>query len=161
MTDNLPALRETDPKQILLRYLSDESTKDIAASYGVTRQALGQYLLETAQKEWQSAQVARAMARKEGAEDNLDSIGEQIKAADREGRERLQLSLAHAREQLKAAQWDLERVCRRIYGQDQPPAGVNAVQININLRREDATTQRTTVNNGDSDSQQESKALIG
>jgi hypothetical protein len=45
------------------------------------------------------------------------------------------LSLSRARERLKAAQWDLERVCRRIYGQDAPPQGVNAVQININLKR--------------------------
>ena len=38
--------------------------------------------------------------------------------------------------QLRAAQWDLERVCRRIYGQDAPPAGSAAVQININLRNQ-------------------------
>ena len=48
------------------------------------------------------------------------------------------LSLARARERVRAAQWELERTCRRIYGQDQPPAGVNAVQININLRRDQA-----------------------
>ena len=49
------------------------------------------------------------------------------------------LDITRARERLRAAQWDLERVCRRIYGQDAPPAGVNAVQININLRSERAT----------------------
>jgi hypothetical protein len=39
---------------------------------------------------------------------------------------------------LRSAQWDLERVCRRIYGQDVAQVS-QAVQININLRREHAT----------------------
>jgi predicted DNA-binding protein YlxM (UPF0122 family) len=125
MSSNLPALRDTDPKLILQRYLSDETTKEIAASYGVTRQALGQYLLKVAESEWKEAQVARALARKESAEDDLEDAE---KTPD-------MLSLSRARERLKAAQWDLERVCRRIYGQDAPPQGVNAVQININLKR--------------------------
>jgi hypothetical protein len=123
--NNLPILRDTDPKLILQRYLSDETTKEIAASYGVTRQALGQYLLKVAESEWKEAQVARALARKESAEDDLEDAE---KTPD-------MLSLSRARERLKAAQWDLERVCRRIYGQDAPPQGVNAVQININLNR--------------------------
>lgn len=101
-----------DPKQILLRYLSNESTETIAACYNVTRQALGQYLLRHAEEDWKEAQVARAIARKEKAEDDLELADDPLK-------------LAKARELLKAAQWDLERVCRRIYGQEQ--------NININL----------------------------
>lgn len=123
----LVTLRKTDPKLILARYLSDESTQQIAASYGVTRQALGQYLLKTAEDEWRSAQVARAIARKEAAEDELEDAK---KTPD-------SLSLARTREKLKAAQWDLERVCRRIYGQDQPPNAAPQVAIQINLRREE------------------------
>jgi len=125
MMASLPALRDADPKTILQRYLSDESTKDIAASYGITRQALGQFLLKHAEEEWKDAQVARALARKEQAEDEIERAGDA-------------LSLARARELLKAAQWDLERVCRRIYGQDAPTAA-QAVQVIINLRREGAT----------------------
>ena len=128
MTANLPALREADPKDILKRYLSDESTKAIAASYGVTRQALGQYLLKNAEQEWRDAQVARAIARKESAEDDLETAHDA-------------LSLARARERLRAAQWDLERVCRRIYGQD-APVTAQAVQININLRRDAQTDEK-------------------
>jgi hypothetical protein len=94
-----------EPKTILLRYLSDESTSVIAADYGVTRQALGQYLLRHAEEDWKEAQVARAIARKEKAEDSIESAEDP-------------LQLAKARELLKAAQWDLERVCKRIYGQD-------------------------------------------
>ena len=133
MTQNLPALRDTDPKALIHRYLSDESTKDIAASYGVTRQALGQYLLKTAESEWKDAQVARAIARKESAEDDLDAISARINNADREERERLQLTLSLARERLKAAQWDLERVCRRIYGQDVPQDSSGRLSITLNI----------------------------
>ena len=120
----LVPLKDADPKTVLQRYLSDESTKDIAESYGVTRQALNQFLIRTAEQEWKDAQVARAIARKESAEDDLDNAESTPDA----------LALSRTRERLKAAQWDLERVCRRIYGQDAPPAGANAVQININLR---------------------------
>lgn len=138
MTQNLPALRDADPKAILARYLSDESTKDIAASYGVTRQALGQYLLKTAESEWKEAQVSRAIARREAEIDRLDAIQTAVKNANQEERSRLKISLACAEKSLAAAQWDLERVCRRIYGQD-APAAAQAVQVVINLRREGAT----------------------
>ena len=135
----LKPLVGVDPKDIIQRYLSDESTKDIAASYGVTRQALGKFLLQSSESEWKEAQVARAIARKESAEDDLEAITiAKINAADKEERERLALTVSLARERLKSAQWDLERVCRRIYGQD-APAAAQAVQVVINLRRENAT----------------------
>jgi hypothetical protein len=139
MTTNLPALRETDPKLILQRYLSDESTKDIAASFGVTRQALGKYLLSVAESEWREAQVARAIARKESAEDNLDAIETKIEGADKDERDRLTLRVSLARERLKSAQWDLERVCRRIYGQDVTPDQLGRVSITLNIGGKDAT----------------------
>jgi hypothetical protein len=139
MANNLPALRDTDPKLILQRYLSDESTKDIAASYGVTRQALGKYLLSVAESEWREAQVARAIARKESAEDNLDAIETKIEGADKDERDRLTLRVSLARERLKSAQWDLERVCRRIYGQDVTPDQLGRVSITLNIGGKDAT----------------------
>lgn len=105
-------LAGADPKEVLQRYLSDESTSVIAADYGVTRQALGQFLLKHAEEDWKEAQVARAIARKEKAEDAIETAQDP-------------LELAKARELLKSAQWDLERVCRRIYGQDQ--------NINVNI----------------------------
>jgi hypothetical protein len=130
---NLPSLRDQDPKTILARYLSDESTKDIAKCYGVTRQALGQYLLKHAESEWKEAQVARAIARKEQAEDDMESIGLRIEGADKDGRDRLTLTLSLARERLKSAQWDLERVCRRIYGQDVSPDQLGRISITLNI----------------------------
>ena len=73
-------------------------------------------------KEISDAQVIKAMKRKEDAEDLMER-------ADNA------LDLTRAREQLRSAQWDLERVCRRIYGQDAPPNAGAGVNININLRR--------------------------
>jgi predicted transcriptional regulator len=139
MPKNLPALRDQDPKTILARYLSDESTKDIAKCYGVTRQALGQYLLKHAESEWKEAQVARAIARKEQAEDDMESIGLRIEGADKDERDRLTLTLSLARERLKAAQWDLERVCRRIYGQDVSPDQLGRISITLNIGGAGAT----------------------
>lgn len=111
-----------DPKDILLRYLSDESTEVIAKDYGVTRQCLGQYLLRHAEEDWKEAQVARAIARKEKAEDAIETADDPLK-------------LAKARELLKAAQWDLERVCKRIYGQDYNVNLNVSVDLGDRLRR--------------------------
>jgi hypothetical protein len=133
---NLPVLREADPKTILARYLSDESTKVIAASYGVTRQALGQYLLRTVEEEWKDAQVARALARKEEAEDEYERIRTELRPEDGGQAADVDISLARmklAEKSLKAAQWDLERVCKRIYGQDTPVDTGRKVSITLNL----------------------------
>ena len=123
----LNPLKTANAQDVLTRVLNEESTKDIAASYGVTRSALNYWLIEHCDTEWKAAQVVRALKRKEDSEDEMDTAQDA-------------LTLARAEKRLRAAQWDLERVCRRIYGQDAPPAGTNAVQININLRGNGATS---------------------
>lgn len=123
-------LAGTDPKVLLARYLTDESTKDIAASYKVTRQALCAYLVRHAEEAWKDAQVARALARKEKAEDDLEV------AAD-------PLALARARELLKAAQWDLERTCRRIYGEDKQSVTPVTPILNITISQEGSEVPRS------------------
>ena len=100
---NEGALATVEPQTIIARYLQGELTEDIAKSYGVTRQGLGYHLRKTAEEEWKEAQIILAIERKDKAEEALES------AADA-------LSLARAREQLRSAQWDLERVLKRIYG---------------------------------------------
>jgi transposase len=130
----LAPLKDADVGDVLTRVLNEESTKDIAKSFGVTRSALNQWLLAYAEKDWKTVQVIRAHKRKDEAEEEIET------ATDA-------LSLARAREKLRAAQWDLERVCRRIYGQD-APASAQAVQINISLRGDSAT--KGVVIDGDS-----------
>jgi hypothetical protein len=102
---NLPVLKDLNPDDILKRYLADERSADIAQTLGVSRSALNQWLLKNCEEDWKDAQIARALTRKESAEDAMES------ATDA-------LQLAKARELLKSAQWELERVCRRIYGED-------------------------------------------
>jgi len=121
----LAPLKDVDPKLVLERYLAGETGPDIAKSLGVTKQALSFWLLTKAEDDWRASQLVKAIDRKDRADQMLES-------ADNP------LDLTRAREMLRSAQWDLERVCRRIYGQD-VPAVSQAVQININLRRQGAT----------------------
>ena len=119
---NMGRLEGLDAKSVLRRYLSDESTLDIAGSYGVTRQALNLFLLKHAEEDWKDAQVGRALARKEKAEDAIDQATDP-------------LQLARGREMLKSAQWDLERVCRRIYGQELNVNHTISADLGDRLRR--------------------------
>lgn len=130
-------LAGVNTQDVLARYLSNESTETIARDYGATRQALAQYLVKHAEEDWKTAQMARAVGRKERAEDRLSELQALVSDDDKViDAARVSLSLACAREELKAAQWDLERVCKRIYGQDQPLNDVLAgLVINIGLRR--------------------------
>jgi len=118
-------LAKVDPNVLLTRYMNGESGVDIARSFGVTRQALSLYMLRHAEDQWRDVQVAKALTRLEQAEDAMEGAPDM-------------LALSRAREQARSAQWQLERLCRRIYGQDVPQS-VAAVQVNINLRRESAT----------------------
>ena len=106
-------LANVDHASILQRYLKDEKASSIAASLGVHLSALHQFLLTHHEEEWKTAQVARSLTQWEMAKEALG------KAHD-------QLSLARAREELKSAQWDLERLLTRIFGQK--PV---AVQVNV------------------------------
>jgi transposase-like protein len=112
-----------DVSPIIQRYLSDETSLQIAQSHGITVQALSDWLLRHHQEEWQRAQVARAIALRDKAEDRLET------AADA-------LELARAREQLKSAQWQLEKLCRRLFGQDQPPS-TPTMHISIGIARQE------------------------
>ena len=123
-----PVLVSVDPNHILQRYLNGETGPQIAESYGVTRQALSLHMLKHAEEQWRDVQVAAALARKERAEELMESAPDM-------------LELSRARELSRSAQWELERTCRRIYGQDTVPAAA-LVQININLRRNAAIEEK-------------------
>jgi predicted transcriptional regulator len=122
----LNPLKDVKPEDILARYLKEETSTQIAKSLGVTKAALSYYMLKYAESEWKDAQVVKAMQRKEEAEDLMER-------ADNP------LDLTRAREKLKSAQWDLERVCRRIYGQDVSPDQLGRISITLNIGGESAT----------------------
>ena len=91
---------------ILERYITGSTSSEIAHDLGVTRQGLAWWMRKHAEEDWKEAQVIQAVERKEQAQIELDSAPDA-------------LSLARARESLRSAQWDLERVCSRIFGPKQ------------------------------------------
>ena len=96
-------LANLNVQPILERYIAGATSTEIAKDLGVTRQGLAWWMRKHAEEDWKEAQVIQAVERKEKAESELES------ATDA-------LSLARGREQLRSAQWDLERVCSRIFG---------------------------------------------
>ena len=107
-----------DINQILTRYLNGETSTQIAKSLNCTRQGLGYFLRENAEEDWKNAQVIQAIERKEQAEDELGNANDS-------------LSLARARERLRSAQWELERVCNRIFGQKQEVSMTVDIRIQV------------------------------
>jgi hypothetical protein len=95
-----------DYLSIVQRYIHGERTVDIASSLNVHRTALNYHLLRHCENEWKDAQVAIGITDLQQAEEDLET------AADA-------LALARAREQLRGAQWRLERLCSRLYGPKQ------------------------------------------
>lgn len=111
---------------VLARALNDEKLEDIAEDLGVSRTSINQALLTHTEDQWKSVQTARALTELQSAENEL------ISAPDI-------LTVSRARERLRSAQWQLERLHRRLFGTDQPVSGGNAVQINIGIVRSTAT----------------------
>lgn len=89
--------------QILAHYRQGLTGEQIARLMGVTPEAIYMYLLRHCRDAWQDHQAARSLTRLERATERLESAEDAI-------------ALGRAREEIKAAQWALERVCRRIYG---------------------------------------------
>lgn len=102
---------DLNPHEVLQKYLSEQTTSQIAKSYGIKRKSLVAWLRTTVPNEWKQVQITRAFIRKDDAESDLED-GMVEGTLD-------PLSLACARELLKAGQWDLERLDSGNYGQKQ------------------------------------------
>ena len=133
------ALKEADRNTLLdallSHYEAGASIYDLAEKLGVSNTTIYRQLVKHRTEDWKEVSAARYQSIIERCEG-------QIKNADSA------LAVTRAREELANARWMLERLQRRIYGQDAPPAGVNAVQININLRGSGATKQDNEDNSG-------------
>lgn len=79
---------------VLERYLTEQTTGQIAGEFGLSRKALVKWLRQVKPKEWKEVQLLRAHCRLDDGEDGIE------RACD-------PLSLARAREQIKAAQFRL------------------------------------------------------
>ena len=83
------------PAEVLKRYMTEETTSQIAASYGVKRKSLVAWLRQVAPAEWKAVQIVRAHDRKEIGNEQLEVASDA-------------LSLARAREIVRSAQWELQ-----------------------------------------------------
>lgn len=110
------------------RYGAGTSVYVIANDLGVEHTTLYRHLVKHRESEWRDAKVSRALAELEESEEALKTAPDA-------------LALSRARERCRAAQWQLERLMRRIYGQD-APTSAQAVQINISLRRDADSPRR-------------------
>jgi transposase len=134
---HLPAEQRTQiAAEILQAYQQGEEVADLAPNYGVSDVTLYALLIREHEDAWKEAQRARALARSERVNTELARLRTEAQTAPDA------LSLARTREQIRiaeanqrSAQWELERVYRRIYGQDAGAHAGAAVNININLRR--------------------------
>ena len=116
------ALANVDPASIIARYLADETMPEVAKSLGVHRSGLNHFLLRTCPDQWRDAQVARAVTAFDNAKTDLAS-------ADNA------LDLARAREQLRTAQWELERLLKRLYGPSAELTGKDGGPLQIEVVR--------------------------
>lgn len=107
---------------IIERVVDGENLPDIAAEIGVTRHRIYQLMAEHAEEAWKSAQIARALMNLDNAELQLEGAATMVEVAACTAR-------------VKSAQWQLERLHRRLFAQEQA-AAAQAVQINISIERE-------------------------
>jgi hypothetical protein len=112
MMQAIPA--DLDPKYVLDLYLQHPTTSGIAAQLGVRRSSLTLWLRERCPEDWRNVQIARALIRKEDADEGLETS-------------KSHLQLARAREMLRSGQWDLERLDSANYGQKQEVTHKGAV----------------------------------
>lgn len=93
-----------DPDQVLEQYLNAQTTSHIAKALGIKRKSLVRWLREVRPDKWKQVQIIRALIRKEDADEGAEGA-------------RDALSLARARDMLRSAQFDLERLDHASYGQ--------------------------------------------
>lgn len=116
------AERQERLRTVIERFINDEKLADIAQSLNISHSALNMALLEYAEDDWRRAQIARALTKLELATDEREQASDV-------------LSLARARDAEKSAQWQLERLLRRLYGQEAPASTAQVVvMIGSDLR---------------------------
>lgn len=106
----------------ITRYLNGDDATAIADHYSITRQRLYQVMSETDPEGWRQAQAARALA-------EFDRTYEAMRDASDP------LSLARAREMHKSAQWVMERLLRKLYGDTKQDD--KSISITVNVQRQD------------------------
>jgi len=135
---NVPAeRREQIARELLTGYAQGREVAEMAKDYGVSDVTAYALLIRDHETEWKQAQEGRAVAKRDRATKDLLDLREQLWEAEKAHDA---LSLARIREQVrlaeiqaKRAEWELERVFRRIYGEEKDASDASRIAININL----------------------------
>jgi hypothetical protein len=118
---NIPAHRRAAiADAVLKRYIAGEQVAAMASEYKTSDVTIYALLLRERERDWADIQTARALARLERFQEQLET------AADG-------LSLARCRELVRSAQWELERLLSRLYGQKQEVTHTAVPVLNITL----------------------------
>jgi hypothetical protein len=116
--------------QVLDRYIAGEQVAAMAVEYETSDVTLYALLLREHESDWKDIQEARALARLERSQNALRSAPDA-------------LSLARSREEVRSAQWELERLCRRLYGEDRSQVQVQVSPVLVISVAGEQQTQRT------------------
>jgi len=123
----------------------DETLVNVAKHYGISYGLLVTALLEYAEEDWKRLQIARAHNAVNKAATKRANISAQLdewQEMEKNGEKtpETQLTYARIREQLRlaehderSAQWHLERLQRRIYGQEAQADNAGRVSITLNI----------------------------
>lgn len=139
--------------EIFRRYERGEMLVDIAKSLEMSERTLYRRLLEHPDK-WKAAQTAVALQRYEVAKERhqksvqeLEALKRQLDeegindAAARNWRLAHVVAIERACERLlNRAEWELERVADRLYGQQKQQVNAVPVQINIGIAKDQSVT---------------------
>jgi hypothetical protein len=149
---SLPAeQRQQIALEVLQAYSQGEEVADLAPNYGVSDVTLYALLIRDHEAAWVDAQRSRAVSKRDRTSRDLEELRAQLRSATQEtedGRKTPHdmLSLARIKEQVKLAEiqakraeWELERVFKRIYGQDVQADQAGRVSITLNIGGEGAT----------------------
>lgn len=104
LKDMTPERRLEIANSVLERYMHGAQIAEIAKEYQTSDVTIYALLLREHEQDWADVQRARALARLESGMKSLEDAPDA-------------LSLGRARELVKSAQWELERLLDRLYGQ--------------------------------------------
>jgi hypothetical protein len=137
-----PERRAQIAQEVLSAYEEGREIAEVAPNYDCSDVTLYALLIRDHEEQWKQAQVSRAVAKSARIAKDLDELRTQLRSAKQEGTEtphdslslaRIQHQIRLAEVQAKRAEWELERVYRRVYGQDHAQDTGGRVSITLNI----------------------------
>lgn len=150
----MPAERRAEiALELLTGYAQGQEIAELAKGYDISDVTAYALLIRDHEDEWKKAQESRAIAKRDRSANDLTELRRQLWEAETAHDA---ISLARIREQIrlaeiqaKRAEWELERVFKRIYGQDVSPDQLGRVSITLNISGVSATNALHNVVDGE------------